>query len=78
MKYLKQTTTGHIYPWTENLASRSDMVLYEPEPRAPEQNPNENPKSAQPETAPAVGIEDAMKAFRKEVGKRKKQPPGEP
>ena len=78
MKLLKQTTSGAIYVWTASLAARSDMVPYEPEPQAGEQNPNENPNSAQPETAQPVGIEDAIKSFRKEAGKRKKQPPGEP
>lgn len=27
MKMLKQTTTGRAYPWTEQLAKRSDMKL---------------------------------------------------
>lgn len=29
-KLLKQKTTGSIYPWTETLAQRNDMVDYEP------------------------------------------------
>lgn len=80
MKLLKQITTGNIFVWTPQLASRPDMVLYEPEPVAPQQNTNENPETAQPETAADLGIEAALETFRKEVGKpgrKPKQPPGE-
>jgi hypothetical protein len=28
-KLLKQKTTGAVYPWTETLAGRNDMVDYE-------------------------------------------------
>lgn len=28
-KLLKQKTTGAVYPWTETLAARNDMVDYE-------------------------------------------------
>ena len=33
-KLLLQNTTGAVYPWSESLAKRKDMVDYEPEPKA--------------------------------------------
>ena len=56
------------------------MVLHEVQAPAAQQNPNENSETAQSDTAPGPGIEDALKAFRKEAGKpgrKTKQPPGE-
>jgi hypothetical protein len=80
-KLLRQKTSGHIYVWTEALASRDDMEPYEPQAKpAPEQNPNENSETAQPETVADLGIEDALEAFRKEVrkpGRKAKPQPGE-
>jgi|GEM_PF-1595881 len=81
MKLLKQKTSGHIYAWTPQLAQRDDMEPYErPTQTVPQENPNENPETAQSDTAPGLGIEDALKEFRKEAGKpprKSKQPPGE-
>ena len=40
LRYLKQVGTGHVYIWTENLASRTDMVECEPPKRKmPEPRP---------------------------------------
>ena len=38
LRYLKQVGTGHVYIWTEILASRTDMVEFVPEPK-PEPKP---------------------------------------
>lgn len=79
-KLLKQTTTGNIFVWTEQLASRADMVPHEPEAPAAQENPNENSETAQSDTAPGPGIEDAIDAFKREAGKtgrKTKQSPGE-
>ena len=32
-KLLKHKPTGRVFPWTENLASRNDMVDYDPPPK---------------------------------------------
>lgn len=79
-KLLRNIKTNAIFVWTPQLAARDDMVPYEPQPPAVQENPNENPETAQSDTAPGPGIEDALKAFRKEAGKpgrKSKQPPGE-
>lgn len=70
MKLLKQVPSGHIFVWTENLASRPDMVPYEPV------IPSENPKEAsaetiQPEERPT--LEDAVESFRRQVAKAPKR-----
>jgi len=69
MRYLKQTTTGHIYVWTENLATRPDMQEYTPAPASTEQeNPSENLENTSAEV-PEPSIEDAKAAFRRQVKK---------
>lgn len=74
-KLLKQKGSGAIYVWTAQLASRDDMEPYEPQPKpVAEQNPNENPETAQPETEAGQTIEDALEAFKKEARKPVRKP----
>lgn len=81
MRLLKQKGTSDIYVWTAQLAQRPDMEPYEPPAaRSVEENTNENPETAQPETAADLGIDAALSTFREEVrkpGRKPKQPPGE-
>jgi hypothetical protein len=79
MKLLKQTTTGDIFVWTENLAARDDMVEFTrgeaPAPTEPvetpadEGNPSENSGTETAEPAVEEGLADAAEAFRKAVSK---------
>lgn len=54
MRLLKQIPSGDIYPWTEALAARSDMVELGNEPVIPEPvsglESDEQPIQLQPET----------------------------
>jgi len=73
MRYLKQTTTGHIYVWTANLASRPDMEEHFPAPVAADQpeNTSENSVNASADQEPA-DIEVAKAAFRRQVTRPRK------
>lgn len=75
-KLLRQIPSGHIYVWTENLASRDDMEPYELPVVA--ENTSENPVEASAEEPPAEGLDDAKAAFRRQVSKvgRKPRKPG--
>lgn len=68
-RLLKQTTTGHIFVWTENLASRPDMVPFERE------IPSENRQEASAETPPQERptLQDAVESFRRQVAKAPKR-----
>lgn len=69
-KLLKQITSGHIYVWTENLASRPDMVLYDPE--IPSENRQEaSAETPTPEERPT--LQDAVESFRRQVAKAPKR-----
>jgi len=77
MKYLKQTTTGDIYPYHEVLAQRSDMEVVEEEVKAPKRAKQPEPV-AEPEPEPVAevnpsenqdAIADALAAFRQDVAK---------
>jgi len=57
-KLLKQKSTGSVYPWTEALANRNDMVDYEP--------PAKVKTSVQP-IAETVEPQDDIKAMAKAV-----------
>jgi len=74
-KLLKQTTTGHIYMWTENLASRSDMEVYYPTPAlaSEPENTSENPVNTSADE-PETDLEVAKAAFRRQVTKLGRKP----
>lgn len=78
-KLLRNINTNAIFVWTPQLAERKDMVPHEPQAPARQENTNENPETAQPETAADLGIEAALATFKAEVRKprKPKQPPGE-
>ena len=73
MKLLKQIPSGHIYPWTPQLAERGDMVPFEQE------NTRENPKEAAAPVTPTSEVSAAIEAFRasRKVGRKAKPKPGE-
>ena len=71
-KLLKQIHTGHIYVWTENLASRDDMEPYE-RPQVTE-NTSENPVEASAEQSPDTDLQGAVEAFRRQVTKAGRKP----
>lgn len=75
MRYLKQTTTGDIFVWTPQLASRPDMQEHVPASAVAEEqeNPSENSENASAEV-PEPSIEDAKAAFRRQVKKGFKKP----
>jgi hypothetical protein len=57
-KLLKHKPTGRVFPWTENLAGRNDMVDFEPPPK------EKAPVAAVAET---VDPQDDIKAIAKAV-----------
>jgi hypothetical protein len=57
-KLLKHKPTGRVFPWTDNLAKRNDMVDYEP--------PAKVKAPAQP-VAETVAAQDDIKAMAKAV-----------
>lgn len=70
MKLLKQVPSGHIFVWTESLASRSDMVPYDP--AIPSENRQEaSAETTQPEERPT--LQDAVQSFRRQVAKAPKR-----
>ena len=74
-KYLKQITTGNLFVWTQQLSERPDMVAYAPEPEPVQQEtPRENSETEVPEIAPPPTLQDAVSAFRKDVGKLGRKP----
>lgn len=73
MRYLKQKTTGFIYVWTENLASRPDMEEHIPAPAPAEEpkNTSENSPNASADQEPS-DIDVAKAAFRRQVTRPRK------
>lgn len=74
-RLLKQKTTGFIYVWTANLATRDDMEEVEQAPvnTAEQENTSENSPSASADE-PQASIEDAKAAFRRQVRKGFRKP----
>lgn len=83
---LKQITTGQMYPWTEQLAQRADMVVVEvgvpiPAPApAPEpvveiaENTSQNPINASAEVTPEDSMSKVVESFRRQVTKSGRKP----
>lgn len=72
-RYLKQKTSGYIYPWHHILAQREDMEPYEPEVHVKEpENTRENQATASPESGDS--IDRAREAFRRGVSKPGRKP----
>lgn len=74
-RLLRQKTTGFIYVWTANLATRADMEEYPPaqEPSDLPENTSENSVNASADE-PETSIEDAKAAFRRQVSKGFRKP----
>lgn len=81
-RLLRQKTSGFVYVWTANLATRDDMEEYDPAPKAavePENTSENSPSTSADE--PDTSIEDAKAAFRRQVRKgfpKPKKVPGDP
>ena len=81
-KMLKQITTGQLYVWTEQLASREDMVLVVIGAPAPEpekqveiaENTSQNPIKASADESPEDDIDKVVEAFRRQVTKPGRKP----
>jgi len=79
MKLLKQIGTGELYPYTEALAARDDMEVFERHAAAPaiaepalvatqEETPTENSGSASADDG-LPPLDDAIEAFRRQASK---------
>jgi hypothetical protein len=69
-KLLRQTTTGHIYVWTQPLSERPDMEPYEPQKTEPAtEEPNKETPAQNPECTADPELESAIETFRREVTK---------
>ena len=75
-KLLRQKTSGFIYVWTENLASRDDMEEYipSPAPAIEPENTSENPDNTSADE-PAESLELAKAAFRRQVTRAPRKTP---
>lgn len=72
-RFLRQKTSGYIYPWHRILAERDDMEPYEPEVQVKEpENTRENSVTTSPE--PGDDLQKAREAFKRGVSKPGRKP----
>lgn len=64
-KLLLQTSSGCVYPWTEDLAAMPDMVPYERKPKA-------EPVVETPAPVAAEPVQDDIKAVARAVLTKRK------